>query len=373
MKEYMRVYAKIDTEALIENIRHIRGILNDTTKVMMVIKADGYGHGAAAVAHALDRDVDYFAVAVIEEAVELRRQGVLKPILILGHSAPQFYTDALLNNVSLTVYSFDMAKRLSVAATANGRIGKIHIAVDTGMTRIGFDCSDESAEIIRNISKLPNIQIEGIFTHFATADEADKSFAVEQKNRFEDFCKRLEKQGVYIPMKHINNSAGIMTFPEFQYDMVRSGIISYGLYPSENVDKSALKLKPALQLKTHVVHIHTVPAGVGVSYGQTFVTKRETRIATIPVGYADGYPRSLSNNGRVIICGRYAPIIGRICMDQFMVDITDIDGVEIDSDVTLIGKDGDASITADEVAERAGTINYEIICGIGKRVPRVYI
>lgn len=372
MKEY-RVYAEVDTKALIRNMRRIRGILKDGTKIMMVIKADAYGHGAPAVARALEAEVDSFAVAVAEEAAELRRNNITKPILILGHCSEQFYTDALLNDISFTVYDFDTAKRISDAAAACGKTGKIHIAADTGMTRIGFDCGNGSIEEIKKISGLANICTEGIFTHFATADETDKSFALKQRERFDDFCGRLENEGVSIPLKHINNSAGIMDFPQAQYDMVRSGIISYGLYPSENVNKSRLELEPALQLKSHIVRIRTVPAGVGISYGQTYVTKRETKVATVPAGYADGYPRSLSNNGRVIICGQYAPIIGRICMDQFMVDVTDTDGVGADSDVTLIGKDGDAEVTADEIARRAGTISYEILCGIGKRVARVYI
>ncbi|MBQ7718879.1 MAG: alanine racemase [Clostridia bacterium] len=372
MREYNRVYAQIDTCALKRNIEEIKRRVG-SARVMQVIKADAYGHGAIPVANTLDNLVDYFAVAVIEEAVELRKNGIVKPILILGKIAPQFYGDALVNNVTMTVFSYEMAEKLSVAAKSRGLTGKIHIAVDTGMSRIGVDTSDKSIDIIKKIYALPNINIEGIFTHFATADEGKNAFADIQVKRFRDFCDRLDGEGVKIPIRHICNSAGIIEYESEFMDMVRPGIISYGLYPSKDVNRDNLDLTPALAFKTHIVHIKTLPKGIGISYNHTFVTERETVVATIPVGYADGYPRSLSNKGRVLIHGQYAKILGNICMDQFMVDVTGIKDISIDDDVTLIGTDGNNKITAEEVADLAGTINYEIICGIGKRVPRVYI
>ena len=372
MREYNRVYAQIDTQALKKNIYEIKR-RTGCARVMQVIKADAYGHGAIPVANTLDSLVDYFAVAVIEEAVELRKNGIVKPILILGLIAPQFYGDALTNNVTITVFRYEMAEKLSVAAKSRGLVGKIHIAVDTGMSRIGFNLSDESIETIKKIYALPNINVEGIFTHFATADEGRNEFSDIQLERFRTFCDRLEAEGVKIPVRHICNSAGIIEYDDAFMDMVRPGIISYGLYPSDAVKRDNLALTPALAFKTHIVHTKTLPKGVGISYNHTFVTERETVVATIPVGYADGYPRSLSNRGRVLIHGQYAKILGNICMDQFMVDVTGIDGISIDDDVTLIGTDGGNTITAEEVAGLAGTINYEIICGIGKRVPRVYI
>ena len=373
MNTYNRVYAQIDTRALKENIKNIRKRVGAGTRIMQVIKADAYGHGAIPVANTLDSMVDYFAVAVIEEAVQLRKNGVLKPILILSPVSPEFYGDVLENNVTVTVFRYEMAEKLSVAAKARGLAGKVHIAVDTGMSRIGFDTSDESIETIKKIHSLPNIDTEGIFTHFSTSDEGRNPFADKQLSDFNDFCAKLATQGVEIPVKHICNSAGIIEYDEAFMDMVRPGIISYGLYPSDDVSRDKLSLTPALALKTHVVHIKTLPAGVGISYNRTFITDRPTVVATIPVGYADGYPRALSNKGRVLIRGQYAKILGNICMDQFMVDVTGIADVGIDDDVTLIGTDGSNTVTAEEVAHIAGTINYEIVCGIGKRVPRVYI
>ena len=373
MNTYNRVYAQIDTRALKDNIEQIRKRVGGNTRIMQVIKADAYGHGAIPVANTLDSLVDYFAVAVIEEAVQLRKNGILKPILILGPVSPEFYGDVLTNNVTVTVFRYEMAEKLSVAAKARALTGKVHIAVDTGMSRIGFDRSGGSIETIKKIYALPNIEIEGIFTHFATSDEGKNAFADKQLADFKDFCAKLDASGVKIPIKHICNSAAIIEYDNAFMDMVRPGIISYGLFPSDEVSRNTLFLKPALALKTHVVHIKTLPAGVGVSYNRTFITDRPTVVATIPVGYADGYPRSLSNKGRVLIHGQYARILGNICMDQFMVDVTGIDNVSIDDDVTLIGSDGSNIITTEEVAHIAGTINYEIVCGIGKRVPRVYI
>lgn len=373
MNQYYRVYAAIDLDAVCHNISEIKKLVGPDTKIMPVIKADGYGHGAVPVAKALNKiGVDGFAVAIIEEGIALRKQGITKPILILGYTSEYQYASLIQHEIEQTVFSYEMAEAISKFAVTMKKEARIHIKVDTGMNRIGFKPTEESVGQVQRIQKLPNIKIQGIFTHFACADEEDKTSARYQKELFDQFVSKIEEKGIEIPVKHVSNSAAIMDLRECRMDMVRSGIITYGLYPSEEVDKSAIDLKPALSLISHVIHVKEVGPGEGVSYGSTFVTDRKTRIATIPVGYADGYPRALSSRGRVIIRGQYAPIIGRICMDQFMVDVTDIEGVSVMDRVTLVGTDGDKNITVEEAADLAGSFNYEFVCGIGKRVPRVY-
>lgn len=373
MNQYYRVYAAIDLDAVCHNISEIKKLVGPDTKIMPVIKADGYGHGAVPVAKALNKiGVDGFAVAIIEEGIALRKQGITKPILILGYTSEYQYASLIQHEIEQTVFSYEMAEAISKFAVTMKKEARIHIKVDTGMNRIGFKPTEESVGQVQRIQKLPNIKIQGIFTHFACADEEDKTSARHQKELFDQFVLKIEEKGIEIPVKHVSNSAAIMDLRECRMDMVRSGIITYGLYPSEEVDKSAIDLKPALSLISHVIHVKEVGPGEGVSYGSTFVTDRKTRIATIPVGYADGYPRALSSRGRVIIRGQYAPIIGRICMDQFMVDVTDIEGVCVMDRVTLIGTEGDKNISVEEAADLAGSFNYEFVCGIGKRVPRVY-
>ena len=373
MNQYYRVYAAIDLDAVCHNISEIKKLVGPDTKIMPVIKADGYGHGAVPVAKALNKiGVDGFAVAIIEEGIALRKQGITKPILILGYTSEYQYASLIQHEIEQTVFSYEMAEAISKFAVTMKKEARIHIKVDTGMNRIGFKPTEESVGQVQRIQKLPNIKIQGIFTHFACADEEDKTSARYQKELFDQFVSKIEEKGIEIPVKHVSNSAAIMDLRECRMDMVRSGIITYGLYPSEEVDKSAIDLKPALSLISHVIHVKEVGPGEGVSYGSTFVTDRKTRIATIPVGYADGYPRALSSRGRVIIRGQYAPIIGRICMDQFMVDVTDIEGVSVMDRVTLVGTEGDKNISVEEAADLAGSFNYEFVCGIGKRVPRVY-
>jgi len=371
MSEYNRVYASVDLEAVKHNIISIRNSISKDAKIMSVVKADGYGHGATEIASAVSDYSDAFAVATIEEAIELRNNGIKKPILILGTLSSNYFDKAILNDISVNIYTEDMAEKLSAVCTRLDRTVPVHISVDTGMSRVGLGCNDEGIRIIKRISSYPYLKIEGIFSHFATADEADKTTALLQRNRFDLFCQKLLDEGIDIGYKHICNSAAICDLDDKCYSIVRPGIILYGLYPSDDVSRK-LNLKPALELKSHVYHIKKVPANEGISYGHTYVTDTERTIATIPVGYADGYPRLLSNKGRVIINGKYAPIVGRICMDQFMVDITDIEGVNIEDTVTLIGKDGNSTISCEEIAGLCNTINYEIVCGIGKRVPRIY-
>lgn len=372
-KKYYRVQANVDLDAIRHNIIEVKNKLNHNTKLMLIIKADAYGHGAVPIANAIkDIQIDYYGVAIIEEAIELREAGITVPILVLGYTPKEQYELVVENDVTQTVFQYEMAEALSLEAIRQGKTAKIHIKIDTGMGRIGFSDSEESIKEIVNISKLQGIEIEGLFSHFARADETDKTSTKDQLQRFLNFSDLLEKEHILIPVKHISNSAGFIEYPEANFNMVRCGIATYGIYPSEEVKHNDYKLIPAMELKTHVVFVKEVEAGVGISYGATFVTKGRTKIATIPVGYADGYSRNLSNCGRVIIHGKYAPIIGRICMDQFMVDITEIPDVKQGDMVTLLGRDQEAYISAEELSKGSHSFPYELICTVGKRIPRVY-
>ena len=372
MEKYFRTHAKVDLRAVLSNINEVKKRIEKNTKVMAVIKADGYGHGATILGDFLENEVDYYGVATIEEAIELRESGIKLPILILGYTSPSQYLEIVENDITQTIYNLKMAKEISRVATECGKQAKIHIALDTGMTRIGFDANETGISAIQEIYNLSNLVVEGLFTHFSTADEMDKSYSKLQMHKYDNFVGLLEEKGIHIPIKHMCNSAGIIEFDHHRFDMVRAGIIIYGLYPSEEVNKNSIKLKPALEWKTHVINVKNVEAGHGVSYGKTYITKSKTKIATLSIGYADGYPRDLSSKGRVLIHGKYAPIIGRICMDQMMVDVTHINNVEIEDEVTLVGKDGDNIISVEELANASESFNYEFVCGIGKRVPRVY-
>lgn len=372
MEQYHRVYASINLENIRHNIREIQNRVGIGVKLMPVIKADAYGHGAPEVAAALKNYADAFAVATIEEAMQIRRCAPSTPILILGTLSCENYDKALKYDITVALYTYEMAVSLSESAKRFGKNAAAHLALNTGMNRIGMPCTDEGIELAKRICSLDNLDVSGIFSHYATADEADKQYSHLQLDRFDAFCNRLEADGIKLDTKHICNSAAIIDLPEKKYDMVRPGIITYGLNPSDEINKNVLNLKPALEFKSHISFIKTLPAGESISYGRTYTTDRECRIATVPVGYADGYPRLLSNKGRVLIHGKSAPIVGRVCMDQFMVDISHIPEACIEDDVTLIGEDNGAFISADEIAEKAGTINYEIVCGLSKRVPRIY-
>ena len=371
--KYYRAQAKVYLNAIRHNILEIKKKLNDKTKLMVIVKADAYGHGAVPIAKALDKiGIDAYGVATIEEAIELRDAGIDKPILILGYTPREQYEMVVKYDIIQTVFQYDMAKALSDVGKAWGKTVKIHVKIDTGMNRIGFPDTEESISIIKGISQLENISIEGIFSHFACADESEKTSTNIQLDRFLRFYDILRRNKIEIPIRHISNSAGMIDIPEANLEMVRVGISIYGVYPSEWVDNSGIRLIPAMELKSHVIYIKEVEAGVGVSYGSTYKTKRKTKIATISLGYADGYSRNLSNCGRVIIRGQYAPIIGKICMDQFMVDVTDIKDVVQGDEVTLMGRDGDAYISIEELAELSHSFPYELLCTVGKRVPRVY-
>lgn len=375
MKMHSRIQAEIDLDAMTYNLEHIKKNLAPGTQVIAVLKADGYGHGAVPLARRIQKDPEIWgiAVATVEEGEELRNAGITKPILILGYTYQEDYQKIAKLDFRPAVFKLSMAKELSKAALEAGKTLKIHIKIDTGMTRIGYRDVKKDVPEILEISKLPGLEIEGIFTHFARADEADKTPALVQYEKFQEFIRALEQEGLHIPMKHCSNSAGIIRMQEANLDAVRAGIILYGLYPSKEVEREPVPLKPLMSLRSHIAYIKNVEPGAEISYGGIFTTVRETRVATIPVGYADGYPRGLSNKGSVLIRGKRAPILGRVCMDQFMVDVTDIPEAEELDQVTLLGKDGEDCITMEELGELSGRFNYEFACCISKRVPRVYL
>ena len=362
-------YVRIDLDAIRENIETVRR--KTGTAVMAVVKADAYGHGAVPVAQHLRDICSFFGVSSAAEALELRQAGLDNPILILGHTPVDAFPLVVEQEIRPAIFRWEDALALSEEAQRQGKTAKFHFAVDTGMSRIGFQAEEEAAELCCRIAGLPGLCPEGLFSHFATADCADLSKSREQARKFDWFCDLLKQRGLEIPIRHLNNSAGLMNFTD-QYDMVRCGIVTYGLYPSPEVDPKLLPLKPALSWHSHVSHVKTLPAGREVSYGGLYVTREDTRVATIPVGYADGYWRSLSGRFYVLIHGRRAPILGRVCMDQMMVDVTHIPQTQPGDPVTLVGHDGDEVITVEQIAGEAGSFNYEFICGISRRVPRVY-
>ena len=359
----------IDLDTIARNFAQVKSRAGK--KVLAVVKADAYGHGAAPIARLLEPECDFFGVSSIYEAMELRQAGIRVPILILGYTPVAAYPLAIREEIRLTVYDFDDAKALSAEAVSQGRTAAVHLAVDTGMGRIGFQATEQSADLCAQIARLPNLELEGLFSHFATADCEDLSRSYEQMALFDAFDAMLKERGVEIPIRHMNNSAGLMHFPD-KYEMVRSGIITYGMYPSDWTDPALLPVSPALSWVSRVSHVKTLPAGSPISYGGTYVTEKETVVATIPTGYADGYRRSLSGKFHVLIHGKRAPILGRICMDQMMVDVTDIPDVKVFDRVTLVGQDGDERITMEQIAEAAGSFHYEFVCGVSRRVPRLY-
>lgn len=368
--KYFRTYAEINLKNIKDNVSALQSKLSDGSKIIGVIKTNAYGHGAVEVGKAIADQCAGFAVATYAEAVELRENNIDLPIYILGYEHESCYEGVVANDFIPCIFAYEMAEALSRSAKAVGKDAKINIAVDTGMSRIGFDTTDKSIDTIKKISELDNIKIESIFTHFAKADYVDKTVAEKQLDTFKEFIDRLASVGVEIPLHQCANSAAIMELPQASMDLARAGISMYGLNPSDEVTGDYLK--PVLSWKSHVVFVKDIAEGTGVSYGHTFMADKPMTIATIPVGYGDGYPRLLSNKGDVLIAGKRCKILGRVCMDQFMVDVTGMD-VKVGDEVTLIGKDGDEEITADEIANLTGTINYEVVCDIGKRVPRKYI
>lgn len=375
MKSYTRIRARIDLDAIEYNIEKMKENLPEDTKLIVVAKADCYGHGALQTTSllSLKEYVWGFAVATLDEAIVLRRGGITKPILVLGCIFPEQWVDALENNIRITVYTEELTKVLSDLAVKIGRKAYVHVKLDTGMGRIGFTPGKEGADKIEEISKLPNIVMEGLYTHFSKADEGDKSYTMKQMEAYTWMKEELAGRGITFSYYHCCNSAGIIDLKGAGQNLSRAGISTYGMYPSEEVHKENVDLKPALELISHVAFVKWVDEGEMISYGGTYVTKSRTKIATIPVGYGDGYPRSLSNKGYMLIHGKKAPIIGRVCMDQCMVDVTEIEDVKFGDEVVLVGRDGDEYLSVETLSRLSDRFNYEFVCLMGKRIPREYI
>ena len=375
MDSYARVYAEIDLDAIENNMKNMHAILDSHTQMVAVVKADGYGHGSIPIARCLESlDFMYgFATATVEEAHILRNAGITKPIIILGYSFPYAYERIAMEELRPAVFSPEDLPLLQAAAAKVGKPIHVHVKVDTGMGRICIMHNEQGLTFIKDLKSTEGLVVEGIFTHFAKADEAEREFTCRQIALFEEFVKRAETVlGYTVPIKHCSHSAGILDWPEANYDLVRAGITMYGLYPSDQVNKEAAKLQAALSLYSHITYIKTIQPGQTVSYGGTYEAQRPTRVATVPVGYGDGYPRSLSNKGYVLIEGKRAPIIGRVCMDQLMVDVSEIPKAQVYSKVTLLGRDGQEQITAEMLGDLSGRFNYELVCDLNKRIPRVY-
>ena len=373
-----RTWAEIDLDALQDNYRAIAASLSGNSRVMAVVKADAYGHGAGMVARSLqEAGASWFGVSNLDEAMQIRSAGITEPILIFAYTPPSEAASLARLGISQTVLNGEYARELDAAAAAAGVTVRIHVKIDTGMSRVGLPYHSEAEDRdtlieIEAVKALPHLVMEGAFTHFASADEEDDGgYTRLQYTRFMEALALLEQRGVVFPLRHCCNSAGVLRYPEMHLDLVRPGIILYGLAPAPWME-GMLPLRPAMQLKTVVSMVKTVPAGTPVSYGRTFVTKRETRLATVPVGYADGYARTLSNRAHMLLCGREAPVVGRVCMDQCMLDVTAIPEAAEGMTVTAFGRDGDAFLPVGEIAALGGTIHYETICLIGKRVPRVF-
>lgn len=374
MKQHNRVCAEINLDAIAYNMGQMKNRIGGDARLIAVVKTDGYGHGAVPIAEMLEKFpyVWGYAVACLEEALELRRHGIKKPVLVLGCIFPDEYEEMVRYEIRPAVYTEKMADAMSEEARRQQKTAYFHIKVDTGMGRLGFPVCSGSADIIERISRLPYVELEGMFTHFAKADEKDKTYTMLQHKRFTQMIEQVEQRKIPIRYFDCDNSAGIIDLPDLRHDLARAGISTYGMYPSDEVRKDAVDLKPALSLISHVTYVKEVEPGTPISYGGTFVAPKKMKVATIPVGYGDGYPRSLSNKGCVLIHGKRAKILGRVCMDQFMADVTEIPETKFMDRVTLIGKDGNDQITVDELAGLSGRFNYEFVCCLGKRIPRVY-
>ncbi len=377
MEDMQRAWAEVDLDAISHNVKGIKNIIRPDVKLMAVVKADAYGHGAFEVAKTcLESGAERLAVAFVDEAVELRKGGIDVPILLLGVSMPDAIESIIRYDITPAVASVEFAKQLSKAAVAAQKTVKVHIKADTGMFRVGFQFTGDSeqrletVEKIVEISKLPNIEIEGMFTHLSTADETGRDYTKQQFQNYMELDEKLKARGIQIPIRHIANSAGQIRYPELQLDMVRAGIILYGLYPSAEVSYEPLDLKPAMKFKARIVNIKNIEKGDSISYGRSFTAEKETKLATISVGYADGYSRIMSGRAEVSVNGKKVPQVGRICMDQCMIDVSGVNNIDIGDEVTLFG---DEAVSAESVAANLGTINYEVVCMVGRRVPRIYI
>ncbi len=375
MKSYSRTCVTVDLDAIRGNMERMKANIAAKSQMIGVIKTDGYGHGAIPIAKELSTlpFLYGFATATAEEAVELREAGIDKAILILGYTFPENYEELATLDIRPAVFRLDMAEQLNEVGRKLGKRVKVHIKTDTGMGRIGIMPDESGIAFVQKLLVMEYLEVEGIFTHFARADEVDKAAANRQLSRFQKFVEQMEAEtGYRIPLKHCSNSAGILEMKEANMDVVRAGITLYGLWPSEEVRKDIVRLEPALSWNSHIVYRKTIHAGDAISYGGTFVAKDTMEVATVPVGYGDGYPRSLSNKGYVLIAGKKAPILGRVCMDQMMIDVTNLAEAVEGAEVILLGKSGEEEITAECLGELSGRFNYELVCDIGKRVPRRY-
>ncbi|MBP3927327.1 MAG: alanine racemase [Clostridium sp.] len=369
---YKRIYAEIHLDRIIKNMEAMAAGLPEGTRMLGVVKADGYGHGSVPVAKAIDPFVWGYAVAAIEEGIILRKHGIEKPILILGNTHRSHFKELLEYEIRPALFETEKAEELSQLAVSLGRKALVHLAVDTGMSRIGLFPDETGVDAAVRIAALPGIEVEGLFTHFSRADEGDPEYTDVQFSRYGWFADRLKESGIRIPICHCANSAAIMELPQMSLDAVRAGISMYGIYPSDEVSHE-MKLEPAMEIRSFITYIKEIAPGTPVSYGGTFVAEKRMRVATVAAGYGDGYPRSLSGRGYVVISGKRAPILGRVCMDQFMVDVTDIPEAETDGVVTLVGRDGGEALLMEQLADLCGGFRYEIPCVLGKRVPRVYL
>lgn len=368
------VWAEINLDDLAHNIKEVIRITKDNTIVTAVVKADAYGHGAIMAAKTfLENGADRLAVATLSEAIELRKAKIQAPILVLGYTPNFQLKNVIKNNIVQTIYTYEQGLEISKIAKESDAIATVHIKLDTGMGRIGFKSEKETISEIIEIYKLPNIKIEGMYTHFAIADEKDKTGTRKQMERYNFIIEQLKEKGIEIPIKHVSNSAATIDLKECNMNMVRAGIMLYGLYPSKDVNTESVNLKPAMTLKACISNVKTVEAGTGISYGHIYITDKTTKVGTLPLGYADGYTRMLTEKAEAGIKGKRVPVIGRICMDQCMIDITNVDNVNIGDEVILFGNGDNNSPHIDEIAEKLGTINYEVVCMISRRVPRVYV
>lgn len=374
LENYKGTRVEINLDNLAFNLKNIREFINKDTMIMAVVKGNAYGHGAIATSKTfLENGADMLAVSVFQEAIELRKANIESPILIFNYVPDYQYELIIENEIMLSIYNYEDGVLLSDIAKRMNKDARIHIKIDTGMSRLGFLPNDKSIEEIIKISRLPNIEIEGIYSHFSCADEKDKTFTEKQYNRFDSFVKKLEDNNIDIPIKHISNSAGIIDHPEYNLNMVRPGILLYGYYPSDEVNHSNLILRPALTFKTNVAHLKTLPSSTGIGYNREFITERESEIATLSVGYADGYYRLLTGKGEVSINGSRAKVVGKICMDQMMADVTDIQDVKREDEVILFGYEDNNYPHVEEIAESLGTTFYEVITSISRRVPKIYL
>lgn len=373
---FQRGYIQVDLDAIVRNMQNMKAHVAAGTKLMGIIKTDGYGHGSIPIAQVLE-PLDYvygFGVATAEEAFALRAAGIRKPLLVLGYTFPYAYERMAREEIRPAVFRQDMVEQMQQAARKVGNPLKVHIKVDTGMNRIGITPDEQGLGFVKALAGAKEIETEGIFTHFARADEADKTSARAQLRLFQEFLHKIEEEvSMQIPVRHCSNSAGILEMPEANMDVVRAGITLYGLYPSREVNRNTVPLQPALSFYSHVVYVKEIPAGSSIGYGGTYTAREAMRVATIPVGYGDGYPRSLSGRGYVLIRGRRAPVLGRVCMDQFMVDVTHIPEAAEGDRVVLLGQDGELQVTAEELGELSGRFHYELVCDLGKRIPRIYV